>query len=81
MGALYFEDHGQKEFDGHAIVLGPTLVSPQARGRVWLRSADPAAKARILTNTLAHPDDVRSLVDGMKLTREIVAQEPRCARS
>ena len=52
------------------------LVSPRARGRVWLRSADPTAKPRILTNTLSEPDDVRSLVDGMLLAREIAAQAP-----
>ena len=52
------------------------LVSPQARGRLWLRSADPADKPRILTNSLAEPDDVRSLVDGMLLARRIAEQSP-----
>ena len=52
------------------------LVSPQARGRVWLRSADPTDKPYILTNSLSEPDDVRSLVDGMELAREIAAQRP-----
>ena len=45
MGAAYYEDHGAEEYDGHAMVIAPVLVSPQARGQVWLRSADPAAKA------------------------------------
>ena len=34
------------------------------------------AKPRILTNSLAEPDDVDSLVAGMELAREIAAQEP-----
>jgi choline dehydrogenase len=76
MGAAYYEDHGAEEFDGHAGVIAPVLVSPQARGKVWLRSADPTAKPRILTNTLSEPDDVRSLVDGMRMAREIAEQEP-----
>ncbi len=76
MGAAYYEDHGAETFDGHAGVIAPTLVSPQSRGRVWLRSADPADKPRILTNSLEHPDDVASLVSGMELAREIAAQEP-----
>jgi choline dehydrogenase len=76
MGAVYFEDHGSEEFDGHAMTIGPVLVSPDARGRLWLRSADPLAKPRIVTNSLASRDDVDSLVAGMELAREIAAQPP-----
>jgi choline dehydrogenase-like flavoprotein len=76
MGAAYYEDHGAEEFDGHAAVIAPVLVSPKSRGRVWLRSSDPEDKPRILTNTLSEPDDVASLVAGMELAREIAAQGP-----
>jgi choline dehydrogenase len=74
MGAAYYEDHGAETYEGHCAVIAPVLVAPQARGRVWLRSADPTAKPRILTNTLSEPDDVRSLLAGMELAREIAAQ-------
>jgi choline dehydrogenase-like flavoprotein len=80
MGALYYEKHGEEEFDGHAITLAPTLVTPKARGTVTLRSADPADKPRILTNALGDPDDVRSLVAGMRLAREIARQAPLASR-
>jgi choline dehydrogenase len=76
MGAAYYEDHGAETYDGHCAVIAPVLVSPQARGRVWLGSADPTAKPRIVTNSLSEPDDVRSLADGMELAREIAAQRP-----
>jgi choline dehydrogenase len=76
MGAAYYEDHGAETYDGHCAVIAPVLVSPQARGRVWLRSADPTAKPRMLTNSLSEPDDLRSLVDGMQLAREIATQGP-----
>ncbi len=76
MGALYFENHGEEEFDGDAMTIAPVLVSPQARGQVWLRSADPLAKPRILTNSLAEPDDVASMVAGMEIAREIAAASP-----
>jgi len=76
MGAAYFEDHGAEEYDGHCMVIAPVLVSPKARGRVWLRSSDPTAKPRILTNSLSEPEDVESMVAGMKLAREIAGQEP-----
>jgi choline dehydrogenase-like flavoprotein len=76
MGAAYYEDHGAETYDGHCMVIAPVLVSPQARGRVWLRSADPTAKPRMITNTLSEPDDVASLVAGMQLAREIAGQPP-----
>jgi choline dehydrogenase len=76
MGAAYYEDHGAEKFEGHCAVIAPVLVSPKARGQVWLRSADPTAKPRIITNTLSEPDDVRSLVAGVRLAREIAAQSP-----
>jgi choline dehydrogenase len=76
MGAAYFEDHGAETYDGDCMVIAPTLVSPKARGQVWLRSADPTDKPRIITNTLSEPDDVDSMVAGMELAREIAAQAP-----
>lgn len=76
MGAAYFEDHGAEEYDGHCMVIAPVLVSPKARGQVWLRSADPTDKPRIITNTLSEPDDLDSMVAGMQLAREIAAQAP-----
>jgi choline dehydrogenase len=74
MGAAYFEDHGAETYDGHCMVIAPVLVAPKARGQVWLRSADPTAKPRIITNTLSEPDDLESMLAGMRLAREIAAQ-------
>ena len=76
MGAAYYEDHGAETYDGHCAVIAPVLVSPRARGRVWLRSADPTAKPLIITNSLSEPEDLRSLVDGMQLARKIATQGP-----
>jgi choline dehydrogenase len=72
----YFVDHGAEEFDGHALTLGPVLLKPRSRGRVWLRSADAGDKPRILTNALAEPEDVAAMVAGMRIAREIVGSEP-----
>jgi choline dehydrogenase-like flavoprotein len=74
MGAAYFEDHGAEEYDGHCMVIAPVLVSPRARGQVWLRSADPTDKPRIVTNSLSEPEDLESMLAGMELAREIASQ-------
>jgi choline dehydrogenase len=76
MGAAYFEDHGAETYEGHCAVIAPVLVSPKARGQVWLRSSDPLAKPHIITNTLSEPDDLESMIAGMTLAREIAAQQP-----
>jgi choline dehydrogenase-like flavoprotein len=76
MGAAYFEDHGAETYDGHCMVIAPVLISPKARGRVWLRSADPMAKPRIVTNALSEHEDVESMIAGMRLAREIASQKP-----
>ncbi len=72
----YFVDNGFDELEGHAMTCGPVLVSPRSRGSIRLRSADPQAKPRILTNSLAEPEDVASLVEGVKLARHWAATEP-----
>ncbi|MBJ7329251.1 MAG: GMC family oxidoreductase N-terminal domain-containing protein [Solirubrobacteraceae bacterium] len=72
----YFVDHGFEEYDDDAMTFGPVLITPKSRGEVTLRSADPRAKPKILTNTLAEPEDLASLVAGVKLAREIAAQGP-----
>ncbi len=75
MGAAYFEDHGAEEYDGHCMVIAPVLVSPKARGQVWLRSSDATDKPRILTNSLSEPEDVESMIAGMHLARRIAEQQ------
>ncbi|HEY4997420.1 MAG TPA: GMC oxidoreductase, partial [Solirubrobacteraceae bacterium] len=76
MGAAYFEDHGAEEYDGDCMVIAPVLVSPRARGQVWLGSGDPTAKPRIITNSLSEPEDLESMIAGMQLAREIAACSP-----
>ena len=75
-GPAYFVENGFAEYDGHAFTLGPVLISTQSRGHVELASADPLAKPRVLTNSLAERSDVDALVAGVKLAREIAATAP-----
>ena len=72
----YFSEHGADKYDGHAVTLGPVLLTPRSRGHVRLRSAEPGEKPRILTNTLAEPEDVASLVAGVRMAREIAGAAP-----
>lgn len=52
----------------------PTLLCPQSRGEVGLRSADPKAKPRIQFNLLTAPEDIRRLREAFRRAREIAGQ-------
>jgi choline dehydrogenase len=70
-GPVYHVDHGFVRPPGHGFTLGATLVAPSSRGRIMIRSADPAAPPRIYGNFLSHAAEIRALVFGLKLARDI----------
>jgi len=52
----------------------PTLLHPDSRGEVTLRSNDPFAPPRIQYNFFTRPNDLRTLVTGFRLARKLVYQ-------
>ena len=56
------------------ITLNSYTLRPKARGTVRLRSADPAALPIVDPNFLGHPDDLKTSVEGVKISREIFSQ-------
>jgi choline dehydrogenase len=62
----------------HACTMGVAVVAPRSRGRVTLRSADPAAAPVIDFNLLSDPDgfDAAALLSGARLARRIAATPP-----
>lgn len=69
-----FAEEGEAAPAESAISFGPYVTRPASRGRVWLRSALPQAKPRILHNFLAEPGDRETLREGMKMAMEIARQ-------
>lgn len=65
---------GKSAAKGHGFQahLGPN--KPKSRGRVTLRSAEPAEAPKMFFNYLDHEDDRRAFRDGIRLTREIFSQ-------
>lgn len=61
----------------HLLTVDAVLLHPKSRGRVSLRSADPAAKPRIEFNALADPDDLATLRRGLRAARHIYATRPQ----
>ncbi|NEI72208.1 choline dehydrogenase [Rhizobium lusitanum] len=58
---------------GFTIRVGP--VNPVSRGEITLRSANPTDKPKILANYLRDDFDVRTMIDAIRLTRDIVNQK------
>ncbi|HLH81957.1 MAG TPA: FAD-dependent oxidoreductase [Trebonia sp.] len=56
---------------GYAVVGG--MIRPLSRGRLWLRSADPAEPPALDPHYLEEPADLRALVTAMRMSREIGA--------
>ncbi|MDO9415549.1 GMC family oxidoreductase [Pararhizobium sp.] len=58
----------------HGFQYFTSIMRPQSRGRVSLRSADPHDPPRIELNLLGEAGDMAEMVEGLKTTREIVQQ-------
>ncbi|WP_299627906.1 GMC family oxidoreductase N-terminal domain-containing protein [uncultured Tateyamaria sp.] len=56
------------------ITLNSYTVRPKSRGTVRLRSNDPADMPVVDPNFLAEPDDLKTSVEGIKISREIFSQ-------
>ena len=57
--------------DVHGFTVGPTLLTPTSRGSVTLRNAVAHTRPRIVHNYLTTDEDRRSMIDGVRLAREI----------
>jgi choline dehydrogenase len=67
----FFVEHGFVKPPGHGMSLGPALVTPKSRGTLALASADPFAPPRIEGRHMSEGADMRAMVDGLKLARQI----------
>jgi choline dehydrogenase len=66
-----FQSEGLVPGDGHGFALGACVLKPKSRGFVTLGSPDPTAKPLIVHNYLQDPDDVASMVAGVRTCLEI----------
>ncbi|MEU2583202.1 GMC oxidoreductase [Streptomyces avermitilis] len=62
----------------HGVSMTPNIPKPKSRGRVYLTSADPSVKPALDFRYFTDEDDYdgRTLVDGIKIAREIAKTEP-----
>src|SRR5262249_41191748 len=58
---------------GHGFAISPVGLYARSRGRATLASADPFAAPLVDPNLLTAPEDLRPLIDGIRLARRIFA--------
>jgi choline dehydrogenase len=71
---LSLDKFGEPLHDFSAFTASVCNLQPTSRGRIELRSIDPAAKPAIRPNYLSTDDDRHVAADSIRVTRKIVAQ-------
>lgn len=70
------DDHGRHRLPGIGYTLHACYLHPHSRGRLRLRSADPATPIAIHAGYLSDPEghDLAHMIEAAKLSRDILAQ-------
>ena len=77
-------DEGMTDPEGHGVWVSPCLLTPRSRGSVQLASNDPSAKPIVHNQLYSEPEDMRRMIEGLRLTLEICGQpamKPYCAEA
>ena len=70
------DDHARKLHLGHGYSCHVCVLRPESRGRVGLNSGDPMAAPLIDPQFLSHPNDLKVLMQGTRMTRQIMSASP-----
>jgi choline dehydrogenase len=70
-GPAYYVNHGLTPRKEHCFGFGPTLITPESRGSISLKSANPLEPPAIRANYLSTSADMRVIVEGVKLSRQL----------
>ncbi|BES96510.1 glucose dehydrogenase acceptor -like [Nesidiocoris tenuis] len=57
----------------HSFLMFMNVMRPKSRGRIWLKSKDPAVYPHVDLGFLRHPDDVKILVKGVEFTKNLTS--------
>ncbi len=69
------DDHGRNRLDGDGFTLHCCPLRPESRGRIELASTDPSKHPLIYANYLATEYDLKMMLEGVKISRQIFSAE------
>jgi len=70
-GPAYYVNHGLTPRKEHCFGFGPTLITPESRGEISLRSTNPLEPPAIRANYLSTESDMQVIVRGVRLSRQL----------
>jgi choline dehydrogenase len=70
------DDHGRNRLPGHGFTVHACVLRPVSRGSVTLRSALATDPPRIEPRYLSEPRDLAGLLEGIRISRAIIAAAP-----
>ncbi|MFY9804710.1 MAG: choline dehydrogenase [Candidatus Acidiferrales bacterium] len=70
-GPAYYRAHGLVRRKEHCFGFGPTLITPESRGTVALRSTNALDAPAIHANYLSTDADLRTMIEGVRLARRL----------
>ena len=70
-GPAYYVNHGLTPRKDHCFGFGPTLITPESRGSISLKSSNPLDPPAIRANYLSTDADMRVIIEGVKLSRRL----------
>jgi choline dehydrogenase len=75
MNMVMYEDHGKKIYFEEGVMPYYNISRPKSRGSVMATSSNPKDLPQIDPKFFSDPDDMRVMREGMRISREIVAQK------
>jgi len=69
------DDHGRNTLPGHGMTIHACALRPESRGELTLKSSNPAEAPAMQPNYLSKRYDRNMMLECVKLSREIFAQE------
>jgi choline dehydrogenase len=75
-GPAYYVNHGLTPRKDHCFGFGPTLITPESRGSISLKSSSPLDPPAIRANYLSTDADMRVIIEGVKFSRRLAQHEP-----
>ena len=70
------DEHGRNRLPGHGFTVHACVLRPGSRGILKLRSARAADPPHIQPRYLSEPRDLEVLLEGMRISRDIIAAAP-----
>jgi choline dehydrogenase len=69
---VYFVEHGLRNPEGHGFTVGAVLLTPKSKGRIYLRSANPAEAPAIDPAYLSNEEDLVPMCEGLKMVWKLL---------